>query len=264
MRFGFGENWMNYVETISEAMILASRNNLKALVNINFSNISFLDVGCGSGIHSLAAVLEGAKVFSFDYDRDSVLASEKVREYKKISKELWHIEKGDILDLDYTSTLQKYDVVYTWGALHHTGKMWDAIHNTSTLVTEEGYLCIAIYNDQGWKSKFWWAVKYIYNKLPAGLNKVYAYILGTAFILLNILKYTILLKPMKAIGPLLKHNVGRGMNILHDMVDWYGGYPYEYASVEALNTFLKIRGFIPTNIIETDTLGCNQILYKRQ
>jgi 2-polyprenyl-3-methyl-5-hydroxy-6-metoxy-1,4-benzoquinol methylase len=263
MRFGFGENWIDYVSSVDEEKIEGSRKRLKGLVNIELFGKTFLDIGCGSGIHSLSAIKEGAMVSSFDYDINSVIASERLREAQNISKEKWQIEKGDILSESYLKKYDKFDVVYSWGVLHHTGKMWKAIENATTLVKDKGYLCIAIYNDQGWKSKFWWGIKFVYNSLPKGINKAYAYLLGILFITLNIIKHTLLLHPMTAIRPLLNYKEDRGMNILNDLVDWYGGFPFEYASVEELEKFVTLRGFKMTNVIRTTSLGCNEMLFHK-
>jgi len=45
------------------------------------------------------------------------------------------------------------------GGLHHTGSMWAAIENASAVVVPGGTLAIAIYNDQGWKSRAWLGIK---------------------------------------------------------------------------------------------------------
>ncbi|MGB3197193.1 MAG: class I SAM-dependent methyltransferase [Saprospiraceae bacterium] len=263
MRFGFGDNWIDYLATIDEAKIEASRRRLKQIVNIELKGKSFIDIGCGSGVHSLSAVKEGAIVSSFDFDENSVLAAKKLRSLQNVSNELWQIEKGDVLSKEYLEKYKKFDIVYSWGVLHHTGHMWQAIENAAEIVSQNGYLCIAIYNDQGWKSKFWWYVKYIYNSLPQKINKIYAYFLGMFFIFLNILKYTLLLKPMVAIGPLLNYKADRGMNILNDLVDWYGGFPFEYASIDDLEKYLRSKGFEMVNVISTNSLGCNEMLFHK-
>ncbi|MEI9811577.1 MAG: hypothetical protein WDO18_02380 [Acidobacteriota bacterium] len=54
--------------------------------------------------------------------------------------------------------------------LHHTGQMWNALENAARLVKPDGRLMIAIYNDQGTRSKRWLWVKERYNRLPIPLR----------------------------------------------------------------------------------------------
>lgn len=264
MRFEFGNNWLNYSKEINNKKITSSRKRLEEMLPIDIKNNTFIDIGCGSGIHSLSAILSGATVFSFDYDSNSVLSSKNLRKKMHISEGLWKIEQGDILDENYIRTLDKYDIVYSWGVLHHSGEMWKALQNICHLVKEDGFLFIAIYNDQGWKSKFWWYIKWVYNILPIGINKVFAYILGTLFQILNIIKYILLLKPMVALKPLIEYGNDRGMNYFIDIVDWYGGFPFEYTTIEKLNAFFKDNNFEMIKCKKTNSLGCNEIVYQKK
>ncbi len=56
-------------------------------------------------------------------------------------------------------SLGQWDIVYSWGVLHHTGDMWTAMENTCARVAPGGRLFISIYNDQGATSRVWTAVK---------------------------------------------------------------------------------------------------------
>ena len=53
--------------------------------------------------------------------------------------------------------------MYSWGVLHHTGAMWKALENASTLVRPGGLLFIALYNNQGGASRRWKIIKRTYN-----------------------------------------------------------------------------------------------------
>ncbi|MFZ1787745.1 MAG: class I SAM-dependent methyltransferase [Saprospiraceae bacterium] len=264
MRFKFGKNWKSFSAKVDEGHINASIQKMKYFLDEKCQNSTFIDIGCGSGLHSLSAIRLGAsEVHSFDYDLDSVKTTENIKKQFETKTNCWHIEQGDILDEKYFGKLGQFDIVYSWGVLHHTGSMWKAIENSISLVKFNGYFFIAIYNNQGWKSKFWWGIKYFYNILPAGLNTAYALLLGSFFQVLNILKYTIMLKPMVAIKPLLNYQKDRGMSYFHDIIDWYGGFPFEYASVGELNSFFKNHGFEAIKIEQALSLGCNEILYQK-
>ena len=93
----------------------------------DLDNKTFLDIGCGSGIHSLAAFLSGAKlIVSFDYDPQSVAAT-RILHRKAGEPKNWKIMQGSVLDEEFLRTLGHFDFVYSWGVLHHTGQMWQAI-----------------------------------------------------------------------------------------------------------------------------------------
>ena len=159
------------------------------------------------------------------------------------------------------AALPQFDVVYSWGVLHHTGAMWIGIDQCVQRVAPGGRLFIAIYNDQGWKSHFWWFVKWLYNRLPAGVDKAYAYTLGYLANAANILKYTLRGKPMTAIGPLLKSSERRGMSVHRDMVAWMGGFPFEFASYDTLSDYLRGRGFRLLHGQRNGSLGCHEMVF---
>ena len=262
-RFRFGSNWKDFSRTIGDERIARCREELSTWLGPDLDGLSFLDLGCGSGIHSLAAVSLGADVLSFDYDTDSVECTEALRERFYRSSNGWTVQQGSALDESYMSSLGQFDVVYSWGVLHHTGDMWRAINHAAAAVHESGRLFIAIYNDQGWKSRFWWHVKNVYSRLPDGLNKAYAVSLGTFFHAANILKYTARLQPMKAIRPLLNYKKNRGMSVYHDVVDWMGGFPYEYATYEKLKSHIEEQGFELVKGQKNTSLGCHQMVFRR-
>jgi len=54
-----------------------------------------------------------------------------------------------VLDDSHLRTLGKFDIVYSWGVLHHTGQMQQALNNVLIPLADSGTLFIAIYNDQG-------------------------------------------------------------------------------------------------------------------
>jgi 2-polyprenyl-6-hydroxyphenyl methylase/3-demethylubiquinone-9 3-methyltransferase len=264
-RFEFGGNWARFLEVVDDKRIQDAENSLKHMLGIDdLKGTSFLDIGCGSGLFSLAARRLGASVYSFDFDPQSVACAAELKRRYFDRDGSWHIEKGSVLDLSYMEGLGKFDVVYSWGVLHHTGAMWLAIDNAVRRVSDNGgRLFIAIYNDQGWKSHVWWLIKSLYNRLPRWLKAPFVAVVAGLTHVAVILKYTLKLRPMTAIAPLLKDERDRGMSAKYDKVDWIGGFPYEFVAFETLADYLSARGFSLVNEARTSSWGCNELSLRR-
>jgi len=134
-RFSFGRNWASFLKRLNQARIAeAEKNLIEFLGEKSLDRRSFLDVGSGSGLSSLAARRLGAMVTSFDYDGQSVACTEELRRRYLPDDPSWIIEQGSVLDTEYLAGLGQFDIVYSWGVLHHTGAMWQAMANIKTMV----------------------------------------------------------------------------------------------------------------------------------
>ena len=254
-RFQFGANWARFLELIDEERILQAENSLKEMLKVkDLNGKTFLDAGSGSGLFSLAARRLGARVYSFDYDPKSVACTKELRRrFVSDDDSQWRVEEASVLDKDFLSGLGQFDVVYSWGVLHHTGAMWEALGNVAPLLAPGGMLFIAIYNDQGWVTKYWIGIKKLYNKhkvlkLPIKLFHA-PYLFGVLWI-------------VRAMSGRLTLN--RGMSLWYDMVDWLGGYPFEVATSEQVFRFYRDKGF---SLVEMKTcggrLGCNEFVFAK-
>lgn len=263
LRFAFGENWLRFAAVLDEKAVAAAESSLRSMLGLErLDGRRFLDIGSGSGLFSLAARRLGASVRSFDYDEHSVACTESVKRRFFPDDARWIVERGSVLDEKFLDGLGTFDVVYAWGVLHHTGDMWTALDNAAKRVADGGRLFIALYNDQGWRSRVWRAVKRLYNALPPALRFL---VLWPAFA--RIWGPTILRDFIRGTPGRTWSSYGgpRGMSPWRDVVDWVGGYPFEVASPEAVLEFLRERRLSP---IRTKTAGsgygCNEFVLEKR
>ena len=263
-RFEFGKNWQSFLKLVDEERIQVAIESLQTLLQIeDLSGKSFLDIGSGSGLFSLAARRLGATVHSFDVDEQSVACAQELQR-RFSDDEFWTIEQGSILDREFTQTLSQYDIVYSWGVLHHTGQMWDAIDTASQCVANGGRLSIAIYNDQGGASRRWRFIKKLYNRSPAPIRWMLIAIVGLQHEFMAFVSRLIRCQNPLPFQDWAKRKQDRGMSIWHDVIDWVGGYPFEVAKPDQIFRFLQKRGF---NLIylttQTNGYGCNEFTFIR-
>ena len=221
----------------------------------SISGQSFLDIGSGSGLFSLAARRLGADVVSFDYDPESVRCAEKMRDHYRPEDGEWQIIQGSVLDREFMESLGQFELVYSYGVLHHTGQMWDALGLACERTVPGGRLFLALYNDQGRFSKYWRAIKRAYNQAPM-LRR-----LLVAAVLAKQVPQAVATDLARGSTPFAGYrSKDRGMSIWHDWIDWIGGYPFEVAQPGEVFSFLRDRGLHITEMRTTPGSGNNEYL----
>ncbi len=256
-RFAFGDNWARFLSELNDRRIRLAEASLKDMLDVNtLQDKTFLDIGSGSGLFSLAATRLGAGVFSFDADEQSVACTKEVKRRFAPKAANWDIEKGSVLD-----ELGQFDVVYAWGVLHHTGDMPRALAHAAMAVGEGGKLFIAIYNDQGKASRIWKCIKRFYNIAPNPLKWLIVLIIGAYFELRSFLAW--LAAPRRYLT--MRKRRGRGMAKWYDLVDWVGGYPFEVAKPEEIFDFSRDRGFVLRRLKTcAGGIGCNEFVFEKR
>jgi len=264
-RFAFGENWIRFLSVLDDDRIRCAEQSLTGMLGPDaLRGKTFLDIGSGSGLFSLAAVrLGAARVHSFDLDRQSVNASCELKRRYAPKSTGWTIDCASILDTAYVARLGQWDIVYSWGVLHHTGAMEQALSQAAVTVAPGGQLFIAIYNDQGWKSRAWRRLKRMCVAMPGPVQPSFAILAYLPFELRGLLGSLLRLKPQQYVRRWTGYGASRGMSHWHDVLDWVGGFPFEVAKPEAVFDFYQQRGFVLTKLRTNGGLGCNEFVFTR-
>ncbi len=260
--FRFGENWSSYSDLIDEDRIRSSVEGLQKLLGDHgVLEKRFLDIGCGSGLHSFAALLLGAKeIVATDLDADSVKTTEAVLAKHGADKP-YRVMQASVFDLP-GKLQQTFDIVYSWGVLHHTGAMVEAIGKAATMVAPNGLFAFALYRKTPycglWRAEKKWYARA--NPRQQGIARaiyVTLFRLGCIVTGRSFKKYVAEYKKM------------RGMEFLHDVHDWLGGYPYESISPPEVDRLLRAHGFSLVRRFTRSGLtavlgsGCDEYVYQK-
>jgi 2-polyprenyl-3-methyl-5-hydroxy-6-metoxy-1,4-benzoquinol methylase len=231
--FSFGFNWIDYAKNrLNEAIISQHLSDLAQIYNEIDNRGALLDLGSGSGLSSLCFLRLGFNsVTSVDLDPYSIEAGEATMErFGEPYRGRWNTHQANILDpLFVAANSNKYDVVYSWGVLHHTGDMWQAIRNAASLVANKGIFHITLYRSGGMYTQH--------------LRMKFAFLMSD-----REGKKRILFDYLNLIEKTVNHSVflpkdHRGMNHFNDALDWLGGVPYEVADPDVLQSYLFSLGF---------------------
>jgi SAM-dependent methyltransferase len=261
-RFEFGKNWESFSHLLDEERILNAQARLTSFLGLaDLSGRTFLDIGCGSGLHALAALRLGAvRVVAIDIDGDSVATSRSVLS-SLWNQPNWSIHQTSVFDLT-PQAFGEFDIVYSWGVLHHTGEMNRAIRIAASRVKPGGWFAVALYG----KTRYcgmWTRIKRWYiNAAPEQrkrAERLYVRLFGVYM----------LLRGKRLSTHIANYNKRkRGMDFYHDVRDWIGGYPYESIAPRELLRLLAPLDFelVKQNVKRRSGLfgsGNDEYLFRR-
>lgn len=256
--FSFGENWKKFARLLNDTKIDQATSSLtESFAPFRISGETFLDVGCGSGLFSLAAQRTGAsRITSVDIDPASVECTEYVRSRYGTEGD-WDITKGSALDREFLATLPRSSRVYSWGVLHHTGSMWEAVANVLALVNPGGALCIALYVAPN-RAELHIRLKRLYNRS----GRLFRSLMRAAYA--GTLLFLLVLNRRNPIRYVREYGAGsRGMSFWRDIEDWLGGFPCEFSEPSEVTHFLEARGFETIRVSRVKPGGCAEYLFRK-
>jgi SAM-dependent methyltransferase len=260
--FAFGKNWASYSELVTESQIAEAESWLNRLLGDSIRGKRFLDIGCGSGLHSLAALRLGAtEVVAIDLDTDSVATTRKMLS-KFAPGSQWRALEVSVFDLS-RSGLGEFDVVYSWGVLHHTGDMYRALSCAAESVAPKGVFAFALYRATRLCGFWKWEKKRYAHASAAAQKRIQNLFVG-------FFRIACLLTGRSFQRYLSDYSKNRGMDFHHDVHDWLGGWPYESISPEQTDKYLSKHGFSCERkfVVGRKTLGifgsgCDEYVYRR-
>jgi 2-polyprenyl-6-hydroxyphenyl methylase/3-demethylubiquinone-9 3-methyltransferase len=253
--FDFGKNWSEFSEHITPERIAIAESSIRRLVG-DITGKTFFDIGSGSGLLALAALRLGAKSVScIDIDEDSVATTTRVLETYAPGGS-WTVEQMSVFDIPAS---YKFDVVYSWGVLHHTGAMWRAVDRASRTVVDGGAFAFALY-ERTPLCGAWKVEKRLYVRAPKPLQRALCKIYETAY---TLARYAI----GKGRHP---GTTERGFTVASGIPDWMGGYPYESTTLSEVEAIMNERGFTlryhnpaPVHAFGIFGSGCSEYVYVR-
>lgn len=263
MQFDFGRNWAEFSErALTSERVDQARHDFATLLQPTggVEGKTFLDIGFGQGLSLLAAAEAGATAVGIDINPtcDEVLSRNR-RFFPSINGVAIPVIIGSILDQGTLARTRKacsggkgFDIVHSWGVLHHTGDMRKAIANAASLVKPDGHLVIAIYN-RHWSSRSWLLIKYLYCNSPAVVQR---FLISTLSPVIFAAKWFVTGQDPRV--------QSRGMDFHFNVVDWVGGYPYEYACEKEVVAFVELLGFRCIALSQSRVpTGCNEFAFRR-
>jgi len=256
MQFDFGQNWEAFSKNAltADKVAQAKKDFVDLFDGISLKDKNFLDIGFGQGLSSLIAQELGAKVYSVDINAKCTEALRETQTFFPNQQRSPNLNIGSILNPDLLNRLAQteFDVVYSWGVLHHTGDMEQSIQNAASLVKDGGHLVMALYNKH-WTSQPWLWIKWLYSQSPSFMKRILIYSLYPVIWVAKF--FATKQNPIK---------MDRGMDFFYNVVDWVGGYPYEYASKEEVIQKMKAKGFSCLRFCPAQVpTGCNEFIFQK-
>ena len=107
-----------------------------------FAGKQVLDAGCGNGRWIEGFLRLGSEVTAID------VSEAALRHVRRVYGDRIRVLRGSILEADSLLAGQEFDLVFSWGVLHHTENAADAMKTLARLVKQDGFLYLYLYGKE--------------------------------------------------------------------------------------------------------------------
>jgi ubiquinone/menaquinone biosynthesis C-methylase UbiE len=112
-----------------------------------------LEVGCGIGTDSINFARAGAELTAVELSSESLRIAEQRADVMGVADRIQFVQ-ANAEELTATLTDEEYDLVYSFGVIHHTPRPERALAEMRSLAAPGGTLKLMIYHRRSWKV-FW-------------------------------------------------------------------------------------------------------------
>lgn len=266
--FAFGGNTTSYAEMVTDVEIVGAKKALSLLLGgTRLHGQRLLDIGCGSGLHCLAALRFGAKEQrAVAYVPDRAATTQALLERYAPAGTVFRVPQVSVFSLD-PSKLANFDTVHPWGVFDHTGDMGRAICCAESMCAPERRFAFAIYRCI-WMDWFWRIENRWYAKVTS-LAQARA-----QGIHVGPFRLGLLVTGRSFRMYLANCHSNRGMYFQHDLHDWMGGWPYESVQPSEVDSLMGSLGFVAERAVTRKGKllgrypglfgsGCDEYVYMR-
>lgn len=147
-----------YFEEIAKRKFFVEPHILDFASYSNYKGKRVLEIGCGLGVSAICFALAGAKVTAIDLSEKSIDIAKKNAESMGVADKIKFLQ-GNAECLHEFLPEEKYDLIYSFGVIHHTPCPDTVIDRARYFLTPQGEFKIMVYYRYSWKV-FWIFVKY--------------------------------------------------------------------------------------------------------
>jgi len=119
--FAFGENWRRFLGELDAAAITNAQRSLERMLGVaSLTARAYLISDAGAGCS--ASPRDGSALESIPSTaiHSLVGCAQELRQRFFPRDAQWSVDQASVLDAAYLARLGLFDIVYSWGVLHHT------------------------------------------------------------------------------------------------------------------------------------------------
>lgn len=115
----------------------------------SWKNKSVLEIGCGIGTAAINFARHGAEYTGVELSTESLELTKKRFDVYNLKGQFYQCNAEE---LSNTVPIKKYDLVYSWGVIHHSPNPEKIIEEAKKYIKDDGVLKIMVYAKNSWKN----------------------------------------------------------------------------------------------------------------